>query len=253
MIKFFRHIRQRLLVDNRFSKYLLYAAGEIVLVVIGILLALQINNWNSDRMDQNRIINYYQRIHAEIGLEIRSLERNLSSNDRLIKMNRRCLEILKSQDLDSISSLRENIGAVGTAWTYELNCPITEEFLEQGYLSKIRNDSAKMAFKAFTDMKSVFAKNNSYTDTQYHSSIEPFINKHVNYSVVALEHYKVQLIQGGPGTDYEALFNNLEFWNIVTFKLEQLNSVSEDLRDCILLLEHVDRLLLKELDMSEGR
>lgn len=52
MIKFFRHIRQRLLSENKFSKYLLYAIGEIILVVIGILIALQINNWNSNRMDR---------------------------------------------------------------------------------------------------------------------------------------------------------------------------------------------------------
>ena len=47
MIKLFRRIRQRLLTENRFSKYLLYAVGEIVLVVIGILIALQVNNWNN--------------------------------------------------------------------------------------------------------------------------------------------------------------------------------------------------------------
>lgn len=46
MIKFFRKIRQKLLSENKFSKYLVYAIGEIVLVVIGILIALQINNWN---------------------------------------------------------------------------------------------------------------------------------------------------------------------------------------------------------------
>ena len=46
MIKFFRKIRQRLLTENKFSKYLLYAIGEIILVVIGILIALQINNAN---------------------------------------------------------------------------------------------------------------------------------------------------------------------------------------------------------------
>lgn len=45
MIKFFRRIRQQLLTENKFSKYLIYAIGEIVLVVIGILIALQINNW----------------------------------------------------------------------------------------------------------------------------------------------------------------------------------------------------------------
>ncbi len=46
MIKFFRKIRQRLLSDNKFSKYLIYRIGEIGLVMVGILLALQVNNWN---------------------------------------------------------------------------------------------------------------------------------------------------------------------------------------------------------------
>ena len=46
MIKFFRKIRQSLLTENKFSKYLIYAIGEIVLVVIGILIALQVNNLN---------------------------------------------------------------------------------------------------------------------------------------------------------------------------------------------------------------
>ncbi len=49
MIKFFRKIRQRLLKENHVTRYLLYALGEIVLVVIGILIALQINNWNESR------------------------------------------------------------------------------------------------------------------------------------------------------------------------------------------------------------
>ncbi|RNC92088.1 MAG: hypothetical protein ED555_02980 [Allomuricauda sp.] len=49
MINFFRKIRQKLLAENKFSKYVLYAIGEIILVVIGILIALQINNWNEQR------------------------------------------------------------------------------------------------------------------------------------------------------------------------------------------------------------
>lgn len=51
MIKFFRKIRQRLLSESKFSKYLLYAIGEIILVVIGILIALQINTLNQNRID----------------------------------------------------------------------------------------------------------------------------------------------------------------------------------------------------------
>ena len=52
MIKFFRNIRQQLVLENKTSKYLKYAIGEIVLVMVGILLALQINNWNEARKDR---------------------------------------------------------------------------------------------------------------------------------------------------------------------------------------------------------
>ena len=54
MIKFFRRIRQNLLSENKTGKYLKYAIGEIILVVIGILIALSINNWNEDRKDKVR-------------------------------------------------------------------------------------------------------------------------------------------------------------------------------------------------------
>ncbi|WP_299121724.1 DUF6090 family protein [uncultured Winogradskyella sp.] len=54
MIKFFRKIRQSLLSENKFSKYIIYAIGEIILVVIGILIALQINNWNDSRNKEQK-------------------------------------------------------------------------------------------------------------------------------------------------------------------------------------------------------
>ena len=62
MIKFFRKIRQKLLTENKFSKYLIYAIGEIVLVVIGILIALQINNWNQSRINTQKEINHLKNI-----------------------------------------------------------------------------------------------------------------------------------------------------------------------------------------------
>ena len=52
MIKFFRKIRQETLTENKFGKYLAYAIGEIVLVVIAILIALAINNWNESKKEK---------------------------------------------------------------------------------------------------------------------------------------------------------------------------------------------------------
>ena len=54
MISFFRKIRQKLLTQNRVTRYLIYALGEIFLVVIGILIALQVNNWNEERKEHKK-------------------------------------------------------------------------------------------------------------------------------------------------------------------------------------------------------
>ena len=66
MIKFFRNIRQQLLRDNRVSKYLLYAMGEILLVVIGILIALQVNNWNEKQKNLELVTSTIDALETEL-------------------------------------------------------------------------------------------------------------------------------------------------------------------------------------------
>ena len=66
MINFFRKIRQRLVTENNVSKYLLYAIGEIVLVVMGILIALQINNWNEENKNKKAERTFYREILSDL-------------------------------------------------------------------------------------------------------------------------------------------------------------------------------------------
>ncbi|MCB0645472.1 MAG: hypothetical protein KDC49_02345 [Saprospiraceae bacterium] len=74
MIKFFRKIRQKLVAENRLSKYLLYAIGEIVLVVIGILIALQINNWNEENKVDSTRQSYYHQLLKDLRKDITYIE-----------------------------------------------------------------------------------------------------------------------------------------------------------------------------------
>lgn len=55
-----------MLQENRFTRYLIYAIGEIILVVIGILIALQINNWNEDRKEHKRAYQLHEQLHDEL-------------------------------------------------------------------------------------------------------------------------------------------------------------------------------------------
>ena len=69
MLKIFRKIRQKLLTESKFSKYLLYAIGEIVLVVIGILIALQINNWNEEQKTRKLEKAYLVRLQNDLAAD----------------------------------------------------------------------------------------------------------------------------------------------------------------------------------------
>jgi len=66
MIKFFRKIRQQLLAENKTGKYLKYAIGEVLLVVIGILIALQINNWNQTRLNRSFEVTMLREIKSSL-------------------------------------------------------------------------------------------------------------------------------------------------------------------------------------------
>jgi len=85
MIRFFRKIRQRLLTENKFSKYLIYAIGEILLVVIGILIALNINNWNENQKTIKLERVFLERLQVDLETDAIYFIRRIKESDDLIK------------------------------------------------------------------------------------------------------------------------------------------------------------------------
>ncbi|MCP9198591.1 DUF6090 family protein [Gramella sp. GC03-9] len=114
MIKFFRNIRRRLLRENRFNRYLLYAIGEIILVVIGILIALQINNWNEERKLKNLEVSYYESLYQdllqdslEVEFKIRNAQRNIRQINNVLEFINNNYEITRTS-IDSVEWPRNN-------------------------------------------------------------------------------------------------------------------------------------------------
>ncbi len=91
MIKLFRNIRKSLLAEGKTSKYLKYAIGEIILVVIGILIALQINNWNENQKLKKEEIKLLHALEKEIESNITSLDTTIKDNDDILKISARLL------------------------------------------------------------------------------------------------------------------------------------------------------------------
>ncbi|MCK5369651.1 MAG: hypothetical protein KAQ62_13915, partial [Cyclobacteriaceae bacterium] len=138
----FRKIRQRLLTENKFSKYLLYAIGEIVLVVIGILIAIQINNLNQNRNEQNRIKEYAVSL-------IQDLESDIIMTSQIKKQNEEIVARIDSLSKYTLNRKIEDISNL-TMLYFTLNKPhrpyiwnrtTITELKNSGTLGLIKNDS----------------------------------------------------------------------------------------------------------------
>ena len=126
MIKLFRHIRKNLLMENKTSKYFKYAIGEIILVVIGILIALQINNWN----ETNKLIKKEQVILESLILELKAIQSDLSgySSSNLI------FHDLNAKIVDSIKHNYTKFKEIDLAYTlnyraYTIRNPVLKNIL----------------------------------------------------------------------------------------------------------------------------
>ena len=248
MIKFFRKIRQNLLSEGRTTKYFKYALGEIILVVIGILIALSINNWNSDRITTNKKTDYLVRISEELKGQMEDLEYAKDNVASEIKNSKRILSILDSENVDSIPTLKKLLGNTATFWGIILSYPVTDEFINQNLQSQIKNDSLKIFFKYLGDYRDNLAIQIEYNKTQYTNTIEPYFVKNINYSEIAIDYYKDGLVQGGSKTDYNTLIKSMELWNIATFKLETLNTGEKYINMLIRFLEKMIIQIEKEID-----
>lgn len=116
MIKFFRNIRQNLLSEGKTGRYFKYAIGEIILVVIGILIALQINNWNENRKNKIAETNYYCRILDDFEITKKSINESLEGITERIGISKKIIVELnktpnnKSEILnDFLNTLRQNV------------------------------------------------------------------------------------------------------------------------------------------------
>ena len=145
MMKFFRKIRQNLLIENKTGKYFKYAIGEIVLVVIGILIALQLNNWS----EQNKSNLFEIKILSELQNDLRSNYQELSSIKKTfikaITKSDSLIEIIKERsfDINSHSKLLIYLDP-GTLGTTNIS-NTTYNFIENNGFEILTNDSLRIS------------------------------------------------------------------------------------------------------------
>lgn len=157
MIKFFRNIRKKLLAEGNTGKYFKYAIGEIILVMIGILLALQVNTWNNTRLD----LKEEQKI-------IINLKNEFEGNQNLLKVMMRHHDMMYNsakefsaffgpeQDPIDATKFNQYISALGWTPSYHGQKGVINSVISSGKLSLLKNSTLVIALSSITNIESEY-------------------------------------------------------------------------------------------------
>lgn len=176
MLRFFRQIRQRLLTENRFSKYLLYAIGEIALVVIGILIALQINNWNEGRKYQLQEKEILKELVKNIEFNNKQIEDYIAGKERYNRISDYVIAVLDGT-IPYSDSLDNVLNQAFINRDYFFFSKVAYESLKNLGIELIRNDSLKTDIVELFDHEYVVRRNamNNWTRT---AKQQDYIDQH---------------------------------------------------------------------------
>jgi len=157
MITFFRHIRKDLMEKNKTGKYLKYAIGEIILVVIGILIALQINNWNESKKTEKVKSQLIIDMKVELENSQEQLDAMIQIGDSMITQGKLLFAHLNSGD-NSISTdaLSHLLKSVIKGTPFDLQLPSYDEAKSSGRLSLLNNKDLLLEYS------NIFIANEGY-------------------------------------------------------------------------------------------
>jgi hypothetical protein len=242
MLTFFKRIRQKLLSQNSFTKYVLYALGEILLVVIGILIALQVNDWNEQR-----------KLAKKENVIIESLKAELQHNLAELKTDASSQEIYMEATWDVYGYIQEHPTPVDSMYTdfyrmigfnYTFPKLSAYETLKAGNLDIIRSAKIK---ELVTDIyESGYTRIKEKIDTRRNAARVLFPYYQKNFRTVMREVDGERKLFGIPN-DYDRLINDPEFETLIIESLRgrsnyitQFTNTIESVETC---LSEIDRYL----------
>ena len=177
MIKFFRHIRQNLIMENKTGKYLKYAIGEIVLVVIGILIALQVNNWNENRKTEIKIKNSLIALRNDLIQDTLLIKKRLPFIDEQYYLN----ESLRAKVAKPTATVDTLVHVMrfefNPNWVVQIpyNTNTYNSLIQTGLIENL-SDSLKARVQNFYNAKNSLRDRVEKTTNDYQGKVTSYVN-----------------------------------------------------------------------------
>ncbi|SEK37386.1 hypothetical protein SAMN04488008_101361 [Maribacter orientalis] len=246
MIKFFRKIRQNLLMKNKIGKYFTYALGEIILVVIGILIALQINNWNEERKNSIE-----EKVILENLLENLNLSKTQSelliSGENILKQS--LIQILGIEsDNNGLKSITISDSIFkNTVWDLQSDIPTFNAYNNLKSTNKLSLIKNKNINEKFTELEFRLKKLNDILNDRlsvHQIRIDDILEKDINFIPLVKSNLPNINIENETGNNYSQLLENKRIRNLLGMKLSFTQDVIDyrknldtEIKDLIILIE----------------
>ena len=202
MIKFFRKIRKKLLTENKFSKYLIYAIGEIVLVVIGILIALKINNENIYKQERSIEKTYLVALKEEYITNKNRLVENITLNDSIIDGVEKLIRLFQQNVIDTTSErtvVNHFFNTFSSEIHYTPSTGVLKEIISSGNLKLIQNQELRQKIASFESSLEVIDHQENEVNIPRQEIMVHFRNN---------ANYKRYLAELGVDFNFESIFEN---------------------------------------------
>lgn len=238
MIRLFRRLRLKFLRNQRLGKYMIYAFGEILLVVIGILIALQVNNWNEKRkirIGENESI---ERLHQEAIETVKYLTVLVQEKDFNIAAVEKSARALKNKSLGQLSREEFAFGIYSTAYFEGISPPknVFEELKDNGKIQHIRSDTIRNLISGFHAGLEYINNQLDYFRLQYTKPIDAAGDSYL-YEYAPDSNGKIS-----SNFDFEALCNNSLF----------VSKHAKALRDLVVFNNFREELLHSAIKLCEA-
>lgn len=183
MITLFRKVRQSLISENKFKKYLLYAFGEIILVVIGILIALSINTWNQNRLNTKKETYYLTQLKQELSNQNEEINERLERASSSLKVVDTLLyHFNKDGKFTASIELNGNLFQLIGGTNLKLYRTTFDELISTGQLTLIKSDELRSKI-LFCYQEIEKSTNDIFNNSEnvFYKEIFPVLNSSINY------------------------------------------------------------------------
>lgn len=210
-----------MLTENRVSKYLLYAIGEIVLLVIGILFALQINTWNQERINSREEERIFQDLAEELEYNDFLTQHGINTMDEVVSASERILTLINNEELPfSDDSFNLDLAKLTMVWVSGRPTTLYDVLSASGDFKLISNPVLR---KKLADLKRNQESLIRFEDIQYRfadEQLRPFLNKNFDRTTIRARFKSADLVTTEHSSAFEpnteGLIQNREFANLLT-------------------------------------